>query len=92
MDNQPALDLESPVDELPVTGELPTKPFYESQAFWVSAIGILAGLLQQNEALAPIAQFLQLNGEKLVGWVMTGLGFWGLYATLTRKTVLTKGR
>lgn len=92
MAEQAVLDLELPADEVPASDGLPEKPFYESQAFWVSAIGIVAGLLQQNEGLRPIAQFLQLNGEKLVGWVMTGLGFWGLYATLTRKTVLTKGR
>ena len=81
-----------PVETLEAPAELPEKPFYQSQSFWAAVVAVVTGLAQQNDGLKEVAAFLQVNSDKLIGWVVTGIGFWAGFAALTRKTVLTKGK
>lgn len=76
----------------PETPALPEKPFYQSQSFWATVLTGIAGILMLSGKFDAVAQFIQVNQTELAGWIASGLGLWGVYGTLTRGSVLTKGK
>jgi len=84
MANEPVTQPEVPA--------LPEKPFYQAQSFWATVLTGIAGILMLSGKFDAVAKFIQVNQTELAGWISSGLGLWGVYATLTRTTVLTKGK
>lgn len=82
------VSLEAPAEPAP----LPQKDWWKSNSMWAAIVAVVAGLMSQNGGMAEIANYINVNKDALVGWVLQGVGFFGAFAALRRTTTLKIGK
>lgn len=69
--------------------ELPTKPFWQSNAAWASIVTFLLGVATQFGLPQWIADFAQANVNQVYSAVMVLVGVYGAWATARRNSRIT---
>jgi len=69
--------------------DLPSKPFWQSNAAWASIITFLLGVATQFGLPQWVAEFAQTNVNTVYGAIMTLVGVYGAWATARRNSKIT---